>query len=182
MKDSFNKERRKALEQIEQALQADLDALARKVPAMGDVSQMSLPDELKLSESLGRRVAANFLVSDLKEGKSLKEAFARVSARYRPAHKKPVVPLPEDMARTAQDGRESAFEDMLKALEIAERDFDISYRRLTPMEIASYQKKHPIEPQYIEYAHKENQRHFMKETLGELKTLLQGLKAKPPSP
>lgn len=153
-----------------------------------------LPDHVKLSETFRWPAALSYALSELKEGKSsLKEVFSRVSTRYA-GKPQQVMGVAEDFARSPDaklDGRKSAFEDLHKVLDIAERDFDLTYKPLTKDSLDYWSKKHPIGNTHLEFAFKENQRHFMKESIDEMRRFLNDIEAgkpvrvatpKPPKP
>jgi hypothetical protein len=180
----FREERDRALDEIHKAVEAKIHELvAWSRTFMQGKEQLTLPDHLQVMEAFRWPNAIFFAASDLKEDKSLKEVFSRVSARYQAADKRQVLGLSEDLTRSVAartDGRLSAIEDMLKLLEVAERDFDLTYRPLNSESIEFWKKRHPIDPQGLELAYRENQRHFMKESLQQMREMIEGLKNKSP--
>ena len=195
MKDrKFREDRDKALKEISEALTDKMKELALWSGGfMQGKSQLSLPDYMRVQETFRTAAAVIYAVGDLKEEKSLRDIFSRVSARYQAPDPRQVLGLSEDLDRSPAaktDGRLSAFEDVLKVLDVAERDFDITYKPLTRDSIDYWRKQHPLDPQSLELAYRENQRHFMKESLKDLRGMLEDLKAgspkspapKPPSP
>lgn len=141
---------------------------------------LSMPDHLKIHEMFRWPGAVVMAAVDLQDGKSLSEVFSRVSARYQGPARLPATP--DDTARSARaktDGRYSAFEDVLKMLEVAERDFDATYRPLTRDQVEYWQKTHPLREEYLQLAYRENQRHFMKETMAELRSMIEFMRDNP---
>jgi hypothetical protein len=182
----FREERQKALEDIHKAMTQKIqDLVAWSRSFMQGKEQLTLPDHMRVQETFRWPAAVMFAASELKDDKGLKEVFSRVSARYQAADMRQVIGLSEDLTRshTAKtDGRLSAFEDVLKVLEVAERDFDLTYRPLSPESMDFWKKRHPIDPTGLELAYRENQRHFMKESLQEIREMLEEMKNPSPKP
>ncbi|TAL34795.1 MAG: hypothetical protein EPN97_08000 [Alphaproteobacteria bacterium] len=182
----FREEREKALEEIHKAMTQKIqDLVAWSRAFMQGKEQLTLPDHMRVQETFRWPAAVMFAASDLKEDKMLKEVFSRVSARYQAKDIRQVIGLSEDLTRSPAaktDGRLSAFEDVLKVLEVAERDFDLTYRPLTPDSLEFWKRRHPIDPQGLELAYRENQRHFMKESLKDMRETLVALRDKAPKP
>lgn len=188
----FRKAREAAFDEIQQAMIEKIKekALWSQEFVKGKTDGLVLPEHIQLSETFRWPASISYAASDLKEGKKdLKEIFSRVSSRYegKPAQ---VIGVADDFTRSPDaktDGRKSAFEDMHKLLDVAERDFDLTYKPLTRESMEYWHKKHPIEPQHLEYAFRENQRHFMKESISEMRQFLADLESgkqapKPPKP
>lgn len=182
----FREERTKALEEIQKAL---TDKIREKAfwsqEFVKGKDPLILPDYLQLQETFRTVAFASFAAGDLKEEKSLKEVFSRVSAKYQAKDPRQVLGVASDLIRSPEaktDGRLSAFEDVLKVLEVAERDFDTTYKPLTRDSLDYWRKKHPIPDESLEYAYRENQRHFMKESLKEVRDLIEGMRDGKPSP
>lgn len=183
----FRKAREQAFDEIQQAMVEKIKekALWSQEFVKGKNDGLILPEHIQLSETFRWPAALTYAASDLKEGKKdLKEIFSRVSSRYegKPAQ---VIGVADDFARSPEaktDGRKSAFEDMHKLLDVAERDFDLTYKPLPRESMEYWHKKHPIEPQHLELAYRENQRHFMKESIGEMRKFLAELEAGKPAP
>jgi hypothetical protein len=183
----FREERTKALEEIQKAL---TDKIREKAYwsqefVKGKENPMILPDYLQLQETFRTPAFALYAAGDLKEEKSLKEVFSRVSAKYQAKDPRQVLGVASDLVRSPEaktDGRLSAFEDVLKVLDVAERDFDTTYKPLTRDSLDYWRKKHPIGDESLEYAYRENQRHFMKESLAEIRELIVALRDGKPAP
>ena len=182
----FREEREKALEEIHKVMTQKIqDLVAWSRAFMQGKEQLTLPDHMRVQETFRWPAAIMFAASDLKDDKGLKEVFSRVSSRYQAKDMRQVIGLSEDLTRSPAaktDGRLSAFEDVLKVLEVAERDFDLTYRPLTPDSLEFWRKRHPIDPQGLELAYRENQRHFMKESLKDMRETLVALRDKTPKP
>lgn len=180
----FREEREKALEEIHKVMTQKIqDLVAWSRSFMQGKEQLTLPDHMRVQETFRWPAAIMFAASDLKDDKGLKEVFSRVSSRYQAKDMRQVIGLSEDLTRSPAaktDGRLSAFEDVLKVLEVAERDFDLTYRPLTPDSLEFWRKRHPIDPQGLELAYRENQRHFMKESLKDMRETLVALRDKTP--
>lgn len=193
----FTREREAALDEIQAAMREKItEAAAWSHVFMRQNPQLLLPDYVKVQEVFRWPTALSVAAGDLKEEKSLKEVFSRVSARYQAPKRQQVLGVADDLIRSEAaktNGRLSAFEDVLKVLDVAERDFDASYKPLTREQVKYWQKKHPLQPDVLEYAFRENQRHFMKEAISELREAVIALRdgktpaprakgAKPPQP
>jgi|GEM_PF-1354744 hypothetical protein len=170
----FKADREKALDEIYRTLLRKMDELARQSAAFSKAENLSMPEIIEMEQKFRWLPAAIMVAADLKEEKPLKDVFARVSKRYQQKHPRgPVNAVATDFTRAAGlDGRASAFADVRKALHIAARDFDISYEPLSRDQVQWWLKKHPIGDQYIRIAHKENQRHYMKQALTALEDTL----------
>jgi hypothetical protein len=190
---TFAAERKTAFADIQAAFTRKMEDLAKEGVKYSDQSKMSLPEIVEVQEKYRWTPAVLAAAIDLKADKPLKDIFARVSKRYQPTAGFPRRPAPngpaEDMQRPAgMSGRDSAFADIRKMLEVAERDFDLTYQPLSRDHAEYFLKKHPIGDQHIRFAHKENQRHFMKESIKEARALLDTLQnppsanPKPPQP
>jgi hypothetical protein len=183
----FEKDRDAALAEIQKAMGDKIQDLAVWSQSfVQGKDPMVLPDYLKLQEVFRWPTAVSMAAGDLKENKSLKDVFSRVSSRYQAPKRQQVLGVADDFVRSADaklDGRLSAFEDVLKVLDVAERDFDATYRPLSSGQIEFWQKKHPLPAEYLETAYRENQRHFMKESIKDMRALLIELRdGKQPSP
>ncbi len=190
----FKEARQKALNDIHDALMQKMEALAKEGAKFSKTDHLSMPEIIEIEQKFRWLPAAVMVTAELKQEKPLKDVFARVSKRYQQTRpRKPINAVASDFTRAAGlDGRASAFADVRKALQIAARDFDISYDPLTRDQAQWWLKKHPIGDQYIRIAHKENQRHFMKQALTALEDTLDLLEAgnlpqnpqkpKPPKP
>jgi len=193
-KKTFEADRRAAFAEIQAAFTAKMHELAKEGAKYSDSSKMILPEILEVQEKFRWTPTVLAAAVDLKAGKPLKDIFARVSKRYQPPAGFPRRPAPrgsaadqqrltEDMERPAgQSGRDSAFADIRKMLEVAERDFDQTYQPLNRDQAQYFLKKHPIGEEHIRFAHKENQRHFMKESIREARALLDTLQNPPSIP
>lgn len=185
----FREERQKALEEIHKAMTQKIqDLVAWSRDFMKGKEQLTLPDHMRVQETFRWPASVMFAAAELKDDKGLKEVFSRVSTRYQAKDMRQIIGLSEDLTRSPAaktDGRLSAFEDVLKVLEVAERDFDLTYRPLTAESMEFWRKRHPIDPQGLELAYRENQRHFMKESLKEIREMLEEMKnggaPKPPA-
>lgn len=179
----FKAERKAALAEIQAAFMQKMDVLAKEGIKYADNSKLSLPEMLEAQEKFRWTPAVLAAAIDLQADKPLKEIFARVSKRYEPPAgfpRKSPASLAEDLQQTAgQSGRDSAFADIRRMLDIAERDFDMTYRALSRDEVQYFLKKHPIGEEHIRFAHKENQRHFMKESIREVRAVLDVLQNPP---
>lgn len=188
MDKKFKEDRQKALGEIYDVLLQKMEDLAREGVVFSKAENLSMPEIIEVEQKFRWLPAALMVAADLKEDKPLKDVFARVSKRYQQTRpRKPINTVASDFTRAAGlDGRASAFADVRKALQIAARDFDISYEPLSRDQAQWWLKKHPIGDQYIRVAHKENQRHYMKQALTALEdtlTLLESGKLKlPPKP
>jgi hypothetical protein len=183
----FREERNNALEEIQKALTEKMreKALWSQEFVKGKESPMNLPDYMQLQETFRAPAFAIYAVTDLKDDKSLKEVFSRVSGKYQAKDPRQVLGVASDLVRSPEaktDGRLSAFEDVLKVLEVAERDFDATYKPLTRESLDYWRKKHPIPDESLEYAYRENQRHFMTESLKEIRALILDLRDATPAP
>lgn len=181
----FEADRKAAFAEIQAAFTAKMHELAKEGAKYSDSSKMILPEILEVQEKFRWTPAVLAAAVDLSAGKPLKDIFARVSKRYQPPAGFPRRPAPngptEDMQRPAgQSGRDSAFADIRKMLDVAERDFDQTYQPLSRDQVQYFLRKHPIGEENIRFAHKENQRHFMKESIREARALLDTLQ-NPPS-
>lgn len=181
---SFDAERKAAFADIQAAFTQKMNVLAQEGVKYTDQSKMSLPDIIEVQEKYRWTPAVLSAAIDLRAGKPLKDIFARVSKRYQPPAGFPRRPAPngpaEDFQRPqGQSGRDSAFADIRKMLDVAERDFDETYQPLSREQAQYFLKKHPIGDQHIRFAHKENQRHFMKESIREARALLDNLQNPP---
>lgn len=188
MDKKFKEDRQKALGEIYDVLLQKMEDLAREGVVFSKAENLSMPEIIEVEQKFRWLPAVLMVAADLKEDKPLKDVFARVSKRYQQTRpRKPINTVASDFTRAAGlDGRASAFADVRKALQIAARDFDISYEPLSRDQAQWWLKKHPIGDQYIRVAHKENQRHYMKQALTALEdtlTLLESGKLKlPPKP
>lgn len=194
MDKKFQEDRRQALTDIHDALLQKMEALAKEGAKFSKTDDMSMPEIVELEQKFRWLPTAIMVAAELKQEKPLKDVFSRVSKRYQQSRpRKPINAVASDFTRAAGlDGRASAFADVRKALHIAARDFDISYDPLTRDQAKWWLKKHPIGDQYIRIAHKENQRHYMKQALTALEDTLDLLekgklptvskKPKPPKP
>lgn len=175
----FRQARQEALHQIRDAFTQRIQELARQ----NNISDTGLlPDYARVQEMFRWPTNILYILQDLENDVPLKEVFAKVSGRY---SGKDAPGLAGDIylsPQTAADGRGRAFEEVLKALEVAERDFDITYRPLTRSMMDYWQKKHPIGPEHLELAWRENLRHFMKEAIAESRSLIENLRDHPPVP
>lgn len=179
----FEQDRQKAFEDIQKALTEKITELAYwSSDFMKDKQDgLILPDYVKVSEVFHWPAALSGAASSFKEGKKdLKEIFSYVSGRYEGKNPQQIIGVADDFARSAEaklDGRKSAFEDMRKVLDVAERDFDLTYKPLSKDSLDYWHKKHPIEHRHLEYAFRENQRHFMKESITEMRKFLDEVEA-----
>lgn len=184
MKSTFHSERKAAFDEIQQAFTKQMDVLAQDGVKYADSTKMILPEILEVQEKFRWTPTVLSMAIDLKNDKPLRDIFARVSARYQggtPRH--PAQGLAADLQSTAgQGGRDSAFADIRRALDIAERDFDLTYKPLNREQVQYYLKKHPIGEENIKFAHKENQRHFMKQEIAKVRDILDTLQNPPRSP
>lgn len=182
----FREEREKALDEIHEAiLQRIKDLLPWSRAFMQGKERLTLPDHMRVHESFRWPNALLFSVEDLKAQKPLKEIFARVSGRYQAPDPRQVLGLSQDLdpsPEARRDGRVAAFEDVMKLIDAAERDFDISYKPLSGESLAFWQKRESRAPEDMERAYRENQRQFMKESLQDLRTLVEELKNPRPKP
>lgn len=192
----FHKAREAAFDEIQKAM---IDVIKDKALWSQEFVKdkpdgLVLPEYVQLSETFRWPASLSYAASDLKDGKKdLKEIFSRVSSRYegKPAQ---IIGVADDFTRSPEakiDGRQSAFEDMFKLLDVAERDFDLTYKPMGRETLEYWHKKHPIDHQHLEYAYRENQRHFMKESITEMRKFLTDLQdgkavpnagPKPPKP
>ncbi len=186
MDKKFKADRDRALDEIQKAVSTRVTELAKWSQTLtGNNKQLLLPEYVELLETFTWPTAVSSAAGDLKQGKSLKEIFARVSSRYQAKDPRQVLGLAEDTDRSPAaklDGRAAAFEDILKVLTVAERDFDITYKPLSAETLKYWSKVHPIGDQNLEFAWKENQRMFMKQSIGELRELVEALRDGKPAP
>ena len=191
----FREARDAAFDEIQKAMTDKIRDLAyANVEFMKDKKDgLNLPDHVQVSETFRWPAALTYAAGDLKEGKrSLKEIFARVSSRYEGNNPQQVLGVADDFTRSPAaklDGRASAFEDLYKLLDVAERDFDLTYKPQSKDMLEYWHKKHPIGADHLEYAYRENQRHFQKQSIDDMRKFLQDLEtgkpaagAKPASP
>lgn len=184
----FRQERDAAFDEIQKAMNDKIRDLAyENVEFMKDKKDgLNLPDHILVSETFRWPAALTYAAGDLKEGKrSLKEIFARVSSRYEGSNPQQVLGVADDFTRSADaklDGRKSAFEDLYKLLDVAERDFDLTYKPQSRDMLDYWHKKHPIGADHLEYAYRENQRHFQKQSIDNMRQFLKGLEAGKPAP
>lgn len=174
----YKKDREAAFNEIQKALTEKITELAywSQDFVKDKKDGLILPDHVKLTEVFRWPASMSYAAGDLRDGKvGLKEIFSKVSGRYEGKNPQQIIGVADDFIRSADaklDGRKSAFEDMYKLLEVAERDFDLTYKPLSKDSLDYWHKKHPIEPQHLEYAFRENQRHFMKESISEMRKFL----------
>lgn len=169
--DIYTKERKKALEDIRKVIVKRIEITAHS-PLGKNNPAKSLPEHLEVQETFRWLAQAAGLTFQLEEGKmSLRDVFAQYAK-----------PTAADIPGRRANGRDSAFEDVLKALELAERDFDAVYKPLSKDDLKRWQKVHPIEDKYLEYAWKENMRHFMKQAIAGIRKDVEDLRAAPPKP
>lgn len=184
----FNQDRKAAFDEIQTAIGDKIRELAlwsqEYIKANPRPNGLLLPEHVELSETFRWPAQISHAAGDLKAGKkSLREVFAAVSSRYETKPARGAPSIPDDFNRSAaamNDGRQSAFEDMHKLLDIAERDFDISYKPLNRNMLDYWHKKHPIGHGHLEFAHRENQRHYMRESLQDMRRFLHNLQAGQP--
>lgn len=173
-------ERAKALGEIKQAFIDRMQKLAQAWTPPPDAGGGAImPEYIRTQETFKWPSTVLHIVSDLEERRPLKEVFSRVSGRYRDKVPDRILGLAEDLSPSPaglRDGRASAFEDVLKALDIAERDFDITYQPLSREMVLYWQKRHPLTPDQLETAYRENMRHFMKEMIAEARSVLESLR------
>ncbi len=185
---NFRKDREAAFDEIQKAMFAKIQEKA--LWSQGFVKDKNdgliLPEHVQLSETFRWPAAISYAAGDFKENrKPLKQIFSGVSGRYEGKNLQQIIGVADDFVRTPAsklDGRKSAFEDMFKLLDIAERDFDLTYKPLSKDMLDYWHKKHPIDYQHLEYAYRENQRHFMKESINEMRQVLTALQAGKPAP
>ena len=187
MDKKFRPEREAASNEIQTALGKKITALAlaNQATMPNRPEGLLLPEHVQIFETFRWPGALSFAAGDLKEEKSLKEIFGRVSARYEGKDLKQILGVADDFVRTPAaklDGRTSAFEDVLKVLDVAERDFDLTYKPLDRNMLDYWRKKHPIDDQHLEYAYRENQRQYMKESIKAMREFLTDLQAGKPAP
>lgn len=169
MTPEFKVDRLHALQDIKDLCVAKVQRLAKS--PIGDNSRdLILPEFLETQEGFRWPAVVLYLASDLEQGKSLSDAVAHVSPASKGAANNNV---------PAKNGRDSAFGDVIAALDVALRDFDANYKPLDAETVRYWQKKHPIEAQHIQYAYKENMRHFMKEAVQELRSELLAIQPTP---
>jgi len=178
--DKFKQERHKALQDIRDAMMIKMEALAKEGAKFTQADHLSMPEIIEVQEKFRWVPTTIGIAMELQQEKPLKEIFSRVSKRYetrRPPQSTQQA-LPADLAPiTGKNGRDTAFAEVRRALDIAERDFDVSYPRLTRDQVQWWLKKHPIGEDSIRLAHKENQRHYMKAALTELRGTLDTLES-----
>ncbi len=187
MDKKFRQEREAALNEIQTAIGKKITelAIANQTAMANRPEGLLLPEHVQTYETFRWPAAISFAAGDLKEEKSLKEIFSRVSARYEGKDLKQILGVADDFTRSPAaklDGRTSAFEDVLKVLDVAERDFDLTYKPLTRSMLDYWHKKHPIDDQHLEYAYRENQRYYMKESIKAMREFLTDLQAGKPAP
>ncbi len=168
--DVFTQERKKALQEIRDIAVHRIMTLA-KSPLGLNTPSLDLASFVEVQEAFKWPTVVSTIATELEQGKKLQEVFARVAK-----------PQASDLASPRHNGRESAFADVLKALEIAERDFEKTYAPLSKEQLKYWKAKHPIEDQHLEYAWKENNRHHMKESIRTLRTDIEALQKKPSVP
>lgn len=184
MTHSFETDRREALEEIRQACVEKVRLLATS--PLGDNNRdRGLPEYIEVEEKFRLPAAMSFVIHELQQGNSLRQAFSYASARYRDKDRRIVNAMPGDLdpsPATGKDGRTSAFDDVLKALDIIERDFDLNYTPLSREDVRRWQKKHPIDARHIEDAHRVHARQFSKEAIDDMRALIKGIQHRPPAP
>ena len=177
---TFKADRDRALDDIQKAITTRVTELAKWSQTLTNSNkQLLLPEYVELLEAFTWPTAVSSAAGDLKNDKSLKEIFSRVSVRYQSHDPRQVLGLADDLNRSPQakvDGRTAAFEDVLKMLTVAERDFDMTYKPLSAESLKYWSRVHPIGDQNLEFAWKENQRMFMKKSIGELRELVEALR------
>lgn len=183
---TFKSARKAALAEIQATFMQKMETLAKEGAQYSDNSKLSLPEIIEVQEKFRWTPAVLAAAVDLQADKPLKDIFARVSKRYEPPAgfpRRPAAGGPaEDLQRPAgQSGRDSAFADIRKMLEIAERDFDLTYKPIGREDVKYFLAKHPIGEENIRFAHKENQRHFMKQYIAEARGMLDRLQNPPPA-
>ncbi len=179
MDPKFRQERQDALNEIREAFTKRIHdlALQNNITDTG-----TMPDYARIQEMFRWPSTILYIVEDLEKSRPLKEVFSRVSVRY---ESQTALGLAEDIylsPQTAADGRGRAFEEVLKALDVAARDFDISYQPLSRDMLSYWQKKHPIAAEHLELAWKENLRHFMGVAIAESRAVIENLRDHPPTP
>lgn len=165
---NFQHDRSRALAQIKTRI-ADLISDLAKSPLGDNIRDRNLPEFIETEQRFQWPAAALFIAGDLQEGRTLKQAFSRVSKRSS---------VDDDVAQN-RTGRESAFADIFHALDIIERDFDLNYEPLSRARLQDWKKVHPMEDVHLEYAHRENQRYFMAKSLREIRTALAEIRDEP---
>lgn len=177
---TFKQERHKTLQAIRDAMMVKMEALAKEGAKFTQADNLTMPEIIEVQEKFRWVPTTIGLAMELQQEKPLKEIFSRVSKRYESRRPPQATQqqLPADLAPVkGLNGRDTAFAEVRRALDIAERDFDMTYPRLTRDQVQWWLKKHPIGEESIRLAHKENQRHYMKAALTEVRGTLDKLEA-----
>lgn len=184
MSRSYESDRRQALEEIRQACTDKVHLLATSPLGNNNIDR-GLPEYVEVEEKFRLPAAMSFVIHELQQGSGLRQAFSYASARYRDKDRRVVNALPGDLdpsPATGKDGRASAFDDVFKALDIIERDFDLNYTPLSREDIKRWQKKHPIDGRHLQDAHRVHAKQFSKEAIDDMRALLLGIQHRPPTP
>lgn len=168
--DLYTQERKKALIEIHDAAVSRITTLARSLLGK-NTPDLDLASFVEVQEAFKWPGLVSTMATELEQGKKLQEVFSRVAQ-----------PQSGDLLTQRHNGRDSAFEDILKALDIAERDFEKTYAPLNKEQLKYWKAKHPIEDMYLEYAWKENHRYRMKESIAAIRKDIVALQSKPQAP
>ncbi|TAL34796.1 MAG: hypothetical protein EPN97_08005 [Alphaproteobacteria bacterium] len=177
----FREGRDRALEEIRDACIERINRLSgitsKRTPE--EDRKQSMADYVRDEEGFNWPVAVLYIVADMKEEKGLKEAFSHVSVRYDLPDRRQVLGLMDDLQLSPEaklDGRLNAFETILKSLDIAERDFSITYRPLRGDEVDDWRRRHPGDDSDIQAAHRAAHEKCMKEQISSIRDMLEGMK------
>jgi hypothetical protein len=180
--EKFRKDRKNAFDEIREVFLARMDELAKLGATLGDSGKMIMPDYLRTEETFRWPGVVLLITGDLKEEKPLKDVFARVSPRYDAATRPKLPAIAGDLAPSAaKDGRNSAFDDVFRALAIAERDFEDTYKYLSKGQLDYWRQRHPLPDAQLQLAYKENQRFARQQVLTEVRRTLEDLQNRAPS-
>lgn len=183
----FREDRDRALEEIRDACMDRINRLSDITSARTpeEDRKQSMTDYVRDEEGFNWPVAVLYIVADMKEEKGLKEAFSHVSVRYDLPDRRQVLGLMDDLQLSPAaklDGRLNAIETVLKSLDVAERDFSITYRPLRGDEIDDWRRRHPGDDSDIQAAHRAAHEKYTKEQIRELRDMLEGMKTPKAAP
>lgn len=166
--DKFTEDRKKTLAEIRAFGIERIKDLA-KSPTIKKANFI-LPEFMEAQENYKWPTMLHGIAEMLERDRPLKDVFATFAGK----------PQQYDTApRQHASGRDSAVDDVIRVLDAALRDFDQTYKPLTRDQMDYWLKKHPIGKESMELAYKENQRHFMKESIDWLKNELGTLRVPP---
>lgn len=177
----FRADRDRALEQIRNACIDRINALSEITSQMtpDEFRKQSMTDYVHDEEGFNWPVAVLYITADAQKDLGLKEAFSHVSIRYDLPDRRQVLGLVDDLQLSPEarlDGRRYAFETVLKALDVAERDFSITYRPLSGDQIDDWLRQHSGDESDLREAHRAAHEKYAKETIQDLRAMIESLR------